>query len=299
MPHADADEAGAEVLPATELGETAYAKVNLALHVRGRRADGYHALESLFVFAEQGDGLSGAIRADGKFQLRCEGPFGHLLDADAENLVLKAARFLQRLLGESRGADLLLVKNLPVASGIGGGSADAAATLRLLLRLWEASIAPGELHDLALSLGSDVPACLASVTQMVTGRGEALQRHDVNGLDRKPMLLVNPGVAVSTGRIFAGWDQVDRGPLRAASLGDLVKDGRNDLQPAAIADAPVIGQVLEALNRCDAVRLARMSGSGATCFALFDNAAALALAAQDLRAQYPEWWVAETRIRTA
>lgn len=152
--------------------ETAYAKVNVALHVRARRDDGYHALESLFVFAEHGDRLSAVASDDGAIDLIIDGPFGGALEAGPGNLVMKAARALRAYLGDQRGAAIRLTKILPVASGIGGGSADAAATLRSLARLWDVRIEAEELAGLALDLGSDVPACVASVTQMVTGRGE-------------------------------------------------------------------------------------------------------------------------------
>lgn len=281
-----------------ELTETAFAKVNLALHVRERRADGYHALESLFVFAEHGDRLSGRIAEDGEIGLWIGGRFGHLLDPGADNLVTRAAHALQAHLGERRGATLDLTKDLPVASGIGGGSADAAATLRLLLRLWDARIAPEALEQIALELGSDVPACLASVTQIVRGRGELLEQRAVQGLAGMPMLLVNPGVGLSTARIFAGWDGVDRGPLRGESLGEVIADGRNDLEPAAIAIAPVIAEVLSALRCQSGASLSRMSGSGATCFALFEDEGGMMAAARAIRAVHPDWWVQETRIRS-
>lgn len=297
MPHPDAGLDG-ETLT-TPVTEIAYAKVNVALHVRARRDDGYHALESLFVFAEDGDRLEGWENEDGAIDLTLDGPFGATLDAGADNLVVRAARALQAYLGEQRGAAIRLTKNLPVASGIGGGSADAAATLRLLARLWDVRIDDGELAGLALDLGSDVPACVASVTQMVAGRGERLARHAVDGLDACPMLLVNPGVGVSTARIFAGWDRVDRGPLDGSSLAALRDSGRNDLEAPALAIAPVIGDVLATLAAQENVLLARMSGSGATCFALFRSDRALAAAAQAMRQAQPDWWVMETRIRCA
>lgn len=282
--------------PVTEI---AHAKVNVALHVRARRDDGYHALESLFVFAEDGDGLQGWATDDGAIDLAIDGPFGAMLDAGADNLVMRAAGALQVYLGEQRGAAIRLIKRLPVASGIGGGSADAAATLRLLVRLWDVRIAVEELAGLALDLGSDVPACMGSVTQLVKGRGERLARHDVDGLEGLPMLLVNPGVGVSTGRVFTGWDQVDRGPLDATSLGALCDDGRNDLEAPALAVAPVIGDVLALLKAQDGMMMARMSGSGATCFALYPSDAALAAAAAAVRRARPGWWAMETRIRRA
>lgn len=279
--------------------ETAYAKVNVALHVRARRDDGYHALESLFAFAEHGDQLSAVATDDGAIDLVIDGPFGGTLEAGPGNLVVKAARALQAYLGDQRGAAIRLTKILPVASGIGGGSADAAATLRLLARLWDVRIEAEELAGLALDLGSDVPACVASVTQMVTGRGEGLRRHRVEGLEGMAMLLVNPGVGLSTAQVFGGWDRVDRGPLDAASLEALVAQGRNDLEAPAMAAAPVIAQVLAALAGHQGLRLARMSGSGATCFALFDSDAAMADAAMAVQAAHRDWWMMETRIRTA
>ncbi len=279
--------------------ESAYAKVNVALHVRARRDDGYHALESLFAFAEHGDRLSAVATDDGAIDLIIDGPFGGALEAGPGNLVVKAARALQSYLGDQRGAAIRLTKILPVASGIGGGSADAAATLRLLARLWDVRIEAEELAGLALDLGSDVPACVASVTQMVTGRGEGLRRHRVEGLEGMAMLLVNPGVGLSTAQVFSGWDRVDRGPLNAASLEALVAQGRNDLEAPAMAAAPVIAQVLDALAGQRGVRLARMSGSGATCFALFDSDAAMADAAMAVQAAHRDWWMMETRIRTA
>ncbi|MES2156665.1 MAG: 4-(cytidine 5'-diphospho)-2-C-methyl-D-erythritol kinase [Pseudomonadota bacterium] len=293
MPHPDA---GTQSETAVE---TAHAKVNVALHVRGRRDDGYHALESLFVFADHGDRLTGVATDDGAIDLMIDGPFGAALDAGPGNLVVKAARALQAYLGQQRGAAIRLTKILPVASGIGGGSADAAATLRLLVRLWDVRIDEAELAAIALDLGSDVPACIASVTQMVGGRGERLARHHVDGLEGMAMLLVNPGVGVSTARVFAGWDGQDRGALDATRIDALVARGHNDLEAAAMAIAPVIGDVLTMLRAQAAVALARMSGSGATCFALFDDDAAMADAVMAMRAAHRDWWMMETRIRTA
>lgn len=284
---------------ATVMTEIAYAKVNVALHVRARRDDGYHALESLFVFAEDGDILDGQVTDDGAIDLVIDGPFGAGLTTGAGNLVVRAARALQAYLGEQRGAAIRLTKKLPVASGIGGGSADAAATLRLLVRLWDVRMTAEELAGLALDLGSDVPACIASVTQLVEGRGEKLERHAVDGLEGLPMLLVNPGVGVSTAQVFAGWDRIDRGPLDSISFAALCKSGRNDLEPPALAVAPVIGDVLAMLAAQGGLLLARMSGSGATCFALFDSDAALAAAARAVRVARADWWTMETRIGNA
>ena len=212
--------------------------------------------------------------------------------------MVRAARALAACLGGDRGADMHLTKTLPVASGIGGGSADAAAALRLLMRLWD--VAPDEtaLHDLALALGSDVPACLASATLRVGGRGEKLVPADIEGLAGAPVLLVNPGVPVATGPVFRGWDGRDRGALDASGMTALIA-GRNDLEPPAMRLAPVIGDVLAALREQLGVRLARMSGSGATCFALFEDGEGRDAANRVLAGQYPQWWTMATRIRGA
>lgn len=277
--------------------ETAYAKINLALHVRARRDDGYHALESIFAFAEDGDELSAEPRDDGAITLSIDGPFAAGLDVGDDNLVLRAARALDAHLGGGRGAALRLAKNLPVASGIGGGSADAAAALRLLCRLWAVAPSPAALSAIALSLGSDVPACLASRTLFVGGRGEELADIQIDGLHDAPLLLVNPGVALSTGPVFAGWDRVDRGALTAGNIEMLVTSGRNDLESAALCLEPVIGDVIAALRRQRGVLLARMSGSGATCFALFGATQERDAAAAAIAAGHPGWWTMASRIR--
>ena len=279
--------------------ERACAKINLALHVRERRADGYHMLESIFAFARDGDLLAAEPTEDGRIRLALDGPFAAALDGGADNLVMKAARLLQGELGETRGAAIRLTKNLPVASGIGGGSADAAAALRLLNRLWDGRLPIVELERLGLMLGSDVPACISSVTQMVRGRGELLERRDLEGLAGTPMLLVNPGVALSTAEIFKGWDRHDRGALNARSLPDLIAHGRNDLEAPAIDAAPAIGEILGKLRQQAGAKLVRMSGSGATCFALFERAVSARGAAGAIRAERPNWWVMETEIGAA
>ncbi len=279
------------------LTETAYAKINLALHVRGRRADGYHALESLFVFAEDGDVLTAQAVEGDALTLTIDGPFAAGLACDEGNLVLRAARLLRERAGYTQGAALHLRKTLPVASGIGGGSADAAAALRLLSRLWRLDVPAADLHEVALAIGSDVPACLVSRTLFVGGRGEVLDQREIADLAGMPMLLVNPGVPVSTGPVFAGWDQVDRGPLDAGTLDALIERGRNDLEAPAIAIAPIVDDVMTALAGQQGVRLARMSGSGATCFALFDRVEDRRTAAAMIGAIRPDWWSLETNIR--
>ena len=261
------------------LTETAYAKLNLALHVRGRRADGYHDIETVFAFCEDGDRLS--VESADELWLEVTGPFAADVPAGSNNLVLKAARALP----QGAGARLRLVKDLPAASGIGGGSADAAAALRLLTRLW--GFAPGLAAKVAPTLGADVPASLLSRSCRGTGTGDRLEPLDL-GLTGTPVLLVNPNVPLSTGAVFEAWDGIDRGTLEDW------RDGRNDLEPAAIALVPGIADVLEWLRRQPGADFARMSGSGATCFALFAEEPARDQAAAAVPGQ---WWRLATTLR--
>jgi 4-diphosphocytidyl-2-C-methyl-D-erythritol kinase len=273
------------------LTETAYAKVNLALHVRARRADGYHELESLFAFCADGDELSAKLREDGALTLAIEGDFAEDLAADENNLVLRAARALQAASGTMLGAHLSLEKNLPIASGIGGGSTDAAAALRLLVRLWDLRPMEIDFPAIAASLGADVPACLGSQTVFGTGVGERLETVDLD-LAGTPILLVNPLVPCPTGPVFKAWDGEDRGPLDPAEW----RRGRNDLAAPAIALVPEIDEVLAVL-RAQLPRVARMSGSGATCFALFASEAERDAAAARIEADHPEWWGMVSTLR--
>ena len=256
--------------------EIAYAKINLALRVRGRRDDGYHHIETLFAFAEDGDRLSVA-RGQG-LSLRVTGPFAAALGEAEDNLVLRAAH----MLGGATGAALTLDKRLPVAAGIGGGSADAAAALRLLTRWWRLDLREDELLKVAGRLGADVPACLRSRTVRGTGRGDALigVRQEFAGT---PVLLVNPGIAVSTAEAFRRWKGV---PAHG-----------NDLEPPAREIAPVIGEVIDLLLCQAGVRLARMSGSGATCFALFATDAWRDAAEAAIAEARPGWWQLASRLR--
>jgi 4-diphosphocytidyl-2-C-methyl-D-erythritol kinase len=265
--------------------ETAFAKINLALHVRGRMPDGYHRIETVFAFAEDGDVVS--VAESDSLELEISGPFAGDLAADEDNLVLRAAKALRDRYGVSAGARLALDKRLPVASGIGGGSADAAAALRLLARWWGVGADEADLLGLAASLGADVPACLLSRSARGTGRGDALEPID-GGLSGRPVLLVNPCVPVSTASVFRGWDGIDRGPLAAW------QDGRNDLEAAARAIAPEIGDVLAALSGADS---ARMSGSGATCFGLYSTEGARDSAARAILGSRPDWWRLPSRLR--
>jgi 4-diphosphocytidyl-2-C-methyl-D-erythritol kinase len=287
------------------LTETAYAKVNLALHVRRRREDGYHDIESLFAFVDGGDVLRAEPRDDGALTLNIEGPFSAGLDAGPDNLVLQAAHALALSVcpqrrganGLGRGADLFLTKNLPVASGIGGGSADAAAALRLLNRLWVCGLDDAALCAIGESLGSDIPACVISHTLRVEGRGEALQPLDLSGLTGTPILLVNPGIPLGTAPVFKSWDKRDRGPLDSSCLAAVIEAGRNDLEPPARALVPEIGAVIDVLAIQPGAMLARMSGSGATCFALFDRTEAAEAARLAIHRAYPDWWAMCGKLR--
>jgi 4-diphosphocytidyl-2-C-methyl-D-erythritol kinase len=273
------------------ISETAFAKLNLALHVRRRREDGYHEIESLFSFADAGDELSAAIRDDGQLTLAVDGPFANELDAGLDNLVLRAATALQQAGGVGQGADIHLTKNLPIAAGIGGGSADAAAALRLLIRLWGLRPMDLDLPAIALALGADVPACLASRTLFASGIGERLEPVELD-LGGTPLLLVNPLLPCPTGPVFQAWDGVDRGSLDPAQWAS----ARNDLQSPAIALVPEIADVLTVL-RAQLPRVARMSGSGATCFALFDSEEARDAAAARVADDNPDWWVMAGSLR--
>ncbi|MFL6720420.1 MAG: 4-(cytidine 5'-diphospho)-2-C-methyl-D-erythritol kinase [Sphingomonas sp.] len=264
--------------------EIAPAKLNLALHVRGRRADGRHSIETLFAFCTDGDRLSGEL-AD-TVSLTVTGPSAAELGDTADNLVVKAACALASAARIERGAALGLDKRLPVASGIGGGSADAAAALRLLTSLWQ--INPQHAQTVAPELGSDVPACLLSLPARGEGAGDELTPIDLPELSGTPVLLVNPRVPLATAEVFARWDGIDRGPL-----GDW-RECRNDLEAPAIALVPQIAVVLAWLNLRPGADFVRMSGSGATCFALFGGEEARDSAAD---AVPREWWHMETSLR--
>jgi 4-diphosphocytidyl-2-C-methyl-D-erythritol kinase len=266
--------------------ETAYAKINLALHVRARRADGYHAIETIFAFCEDGDRLT---VADGEgLSLDVSGPFGHELSSGEDNLVMRAARGLAELAGDVRGAALMLEKRLPVSSGLGGGSADAGAVLRLLCRWWRISPAQAALEALAARLGADVPACLASRPARGEGRGDRLEAWDDGAVSGAPVLLVHPGTPLATAAVFARWRGGDRGALGALT------SSRNDLEAPAIAIVPEIADVLDALA---GARLARMSGSGATCFGIYGDEAQRDSAGERILALNPGWWQLRTRLR--
>ncbi len=278
------------------------AKINLTLHVTGRRADGYHLLDSLVVFAPFGDEL--VLSPAERLSLVVDGPRARGVPTGDDNLVLRAAR----LLDGTAGAALRLTKSLPAASGIGGGSADAAAALRGLGRLWGLDVlhtGPGPggerrgLWQEILCLGADIPMCLESASCRVRGVGERLDR--VADLPPIPALVINPGVEVSTPVVFEMLTSRNNRAMpetipRFSSVSELaqwLRVQRNDLEPPAIALRPVIGQVLKALEACPDILLARMSGSGATCFGIFPDRDRARAARDDLARQRPDWWFAE------
>jgi len=270
------------------LVEPAHAKLNLALHVRARQADGYHALETIFAFTAFGDTLGAEPAAT--LSLTIDGDYAGPAGGGDDNLVLRAARALAAAAGVPARAALHLTKRIPVAAGLGGGSADAAAALRLLNRMWGLGYDRAALETVAAGLGADVPACVASQPCLGTGRGERLHPIDP-GVDGLPVLLINPRVAVPTGPVFAAWDGQDRGALDpAADLRDL----RNDLTAPAVRLAPVIADVLDWLATRPGLVLGRMSGSGASVFGLFGDMASAAAASRAVPAR---WWSTYTSLR--
>lgn len=308
------------------LSQFAPAKINLYLHVTGKRADGYHELDSLVVFADVGDVIE--VRAGQGLNLEISGPFGDQLKADSDNLVLKAARALANHCHIPPNATLHLIKNLPVASGIGGGSADAAATLKVLIQFWDVHVDDDGIHAVAhdvapdidsaramatllkvwrddiardkmtkigLSLGADVPVCLESRPVFMGGIGENLEL--APHMPRAWMVLVNPGVQVSTPDVFKARtgeftpaNRFREMPKDAEHLAELLKARHNDLSVPAIRKSPVIQDVLNALDASDGVLLSRMSGSGATCFGLYANQVTAFAAAAKISHRNPDWW---------
>ncbi|ABS62344.1 4-diphosphocytidyl-2C-methyl-D-erythritol kinase [Parvibaculum lavamentivorans DS-1] len=277
--------------------EAARAKINLTLRVLGKRADGYHELQSLVVFAQSGDRLT-AREAD-ELRLDVAGRFAAALQGEPDNLVLRAARMLREETGIKSGAHLTLEKNLPVASGIGGGSADAAAALRALTALW--GVAPGDevLSRIAAALGADVLVCLHSRTAMMWGKGEKIM--PLADLPRFWLVLANAGIALSTAAVFRELAAAplaaapsDPAPVPPGTLDDLAAwlaaEG-NDLEPPALTLAPEIGETISALALTAGCLLARMSGSGATCFGLYAAEEEAREAALVLQAAHPGWWL--------
>ena len=288
----------------SDLVESAPAKVNLTLRVLGRRADGYHDIESLVAFADVGDQL--ALTPGDALTLSVVGPAAAQTGAEADNLVIKAARALAERVPGLRAGAFRLQKNLPVAAGLGGGSADAAAALRSLAKANKLAPDDPRLRDAARATGADVPVCLDPRPRLMRGIGEILSAP--LPLPRLHVLLVNPGVAVPTRLVFSGWRPAAN-PIPALEstadfavpkiqseerLLDWLASQANDLEAPAIALEPSIAEVLGSLRAAAGCCLARMSGSGATCFALFASAAETATAGQKLRTQFPDWWISET-----
>ncbi|WP_108879633.1 4-(cytidine 5'-diphospho)-2-C-methyl-D-erythritol kinase [Anderseniella sp. Alg231-50] len=286
--------------------EFAAAKINLALHVTGKRADGYHLLDSAVMFASDAGDVLEVSFADAT-SLTVSGPFSQGLETDSGNLVLRAFAALQHHYPDDvRPCAINLHKALPVASGIGGGSADAAAALRAIIRLNGLSVEPQTLAGLALQLGADVPVCVSSTACRMRGIGEI-----IDSWTPAPSLygvLVNPLVGVSTAGIFRHLG-LSPGSAANSEISDRFADVhdtgavlgwlaecRNDLEPAACHLEPVIRDVLSAIARLSGCRLSRMSGSGATCFGLFEDSGSAAAAAADIARQHPEWWVVDTAL---
>ena len=275
------------------------AKVNLYLHVTGRRPDGYHLLDSLVVFAGVGDKLGFAC-ADG-LSLKITGPGAKDLAVTDDNIVLKAARLLAETLGRKPEAAITLEKHLPVASGIGGGSADGVAALRGLLKLWNSKLDEATLAKIGLKIGADLPVCLAGRPTQMSGIGEILE--PVVKLPPAWLVLVNPRIALSTPAVFKArnGDFTPAAPLTAPpadakSLAAVLTERRNDLAPPAIALEPSVGKMLDAIAATTDCLLSRMSGSGATCFGLYADQATAENAAQTLANRHPNWWIAPARI---
>jgi len=274
------------------------AKINLALHVTGRRADGYHLLESLVVFSSYGDRLRVEPAEADAFAVT--GPFAEALQADESNLVLRARDLLRRHFRKAaeQPVALKLEKKLPIASGIGGGSSDAAAALGLLARFWGIDIDAEELKALGLQLGADVPMCLSARPLLARGIGEVLE--PLESFPSLPVLLVNPGLPLSTPAVFAALMRRDNPPLPAlrhaggiAEAADWLRGTRNDLEAPALSLAPQIGGVLSLL-RSEGALTARMSGSGATCFGIFQTQGEAVRAGEAIAAREPGWFVRAT-----
>lgn len=286
----------------TALRETGWAKLNLTLEVLGRRADGFHELRSLVAFAGLGDEVE--LEPDGALELQVEGPFAHALGGD--NLILKGAKAALDRTPNLRLGCFRLVKLLPVAAGLGGGSADAAAALRLIARANGGALPEGALAELAPKLGSDVAVCLDSRPALITGRGEKVER--VRGFPSCGVLLANPGPPLATEAVYAALRAAPlaTAPRQAAetldfggdfaSLLDYARPRGNDLEAPAARLTPEIREVLAALVALEGVGIARLSGSGPTCFALFATEAEAKRAAASLAAVHPAWWIAATKL---
>lgn len=277
--------------------ETAPAKVNLFLHVVGRRDDGYHLLESLVAFADFGDEVE--VSPSERLSLDVTGPFATALAGESDNLVLRAARTLAQAAGRRPDVAIRLAKNLPVGAGLGGGSADAAATLRALMKLWSLDAASAEIDALALSLGADVPVCLKGRAALVRGIGEMIEPLDIKS--RLPAVLVYPGHPLLTREVFAARRGAFSQPLSAQRSTDLfsvimLKGLRNDLENAAADCLPDINQVIDSIEKNGGCQLSRMSGSGSARFGIFDTLRAAQDACRQTQEAVPSWWCQATTL---
>ncbi|MCV6548152.1 MAG: 4-(cytidine 5'-diphospho)-2-C-methyl-D-erythritol kinase [Cohaesibacter sp.] len=278
------------------------AKVNLALHITGQRDDGYHMIDSLVVFGGASDVIE--FRSSDRLHLSVSGPFSEGLRHEPDNLMVRAARLLADEFGLEAKADLMLEKNLPIAAGIGGGSADAAATLLGLFKLWDRTVRDDTLRAIALSLGADVPMCLEGSCLRAQGIGDELAPGPRLPNDLG-LVLINPHIPISTPDIFRKLKSKDNAPLgpipsaflSASALAGWLSEQRNDLELAAIAQAPIIENVLQALNDDGDCLLARMSGSGATCFGMFATAKHAEYAARRMAFSHPNWWVSHGGVQ--
>jgi 4-diphosphocytidyl-2-C-methyl-D-erythritol kinase len=270
------------------------AKVNLALHVVDRRADGYHLIDSIAVFADCADRI--AIELADALMVAVSGPFAAHAPADSGDLAWRAAEAFFRHIGSAPAVSIRIEKNIPAGAGLGGGSADAAAVLTALNTLTSAGVSPAELARIGLALGADVPMCLAGRALRARGVGEEIS--PVEGWPPLPLVLVWPGRAVSTAKVFSALTERENPPLpdppAAATVAEIAQwlgHCRNDLEAPAIAVAPEIGEALDALRGTDGCLIARMSGSGSACFGLYAEAAEAEAAAKRLAATRPDWWV--------
>ena len=277
------------------------AKINLDLLITGRRDDGYHLLDSIVAFTDFGDQLF--AEPSDHLSLSISGPFAAGLKPDENNLIIKAARLICEKVGISPNIKFNLIKNLPLASGIGGGSADAAAALKFCIEILSIKIAKTTLNHIALELGADVPVCLLSETCHMQGIGEKITRLNFN--KQLHLLLMNPMVSVSTPAVFKQYENLSGGFDQNRSLAndqihlplilDILKESRNSLSEATLNIEPEINNVLHCLSNTDDVLITRMSGSGATCFALYEKQESCLNAAQRMKNNKPDWWVKSTK----
>lgn len=291
------------MLPPSVVHETAYAKINLALHVTARLEDGFHALDSLVAFLDLADELTVEPASDNDFHIIVDGPFaGDEALNTPRNLVMQAARLLQRQTGGSSGARFHLRKNIPIGAGLGGGSADAAAALRALNQLWQTDVPDIHLQQMAAQIGSDVPACVSSAPARMQGKGEKL-----SPLPSLPeglaILLANSREAVQTSAVYEALEaesysgELPAIPHTSEDWLAAANAAGNDLQQAACQQSGTIAGLLEALEKQAGSQLARMSGSGGTCFAVFDNAADAQAAQTAIQQRFPGYWVETCHFR--